>query len=131
MIHLIEVCMEDKKKWYVSWCDVQDYVKEVADRYSRASLTGVYGLPRGGLVLATMISHRMNIPMLMAPTPGCLIVDDVSDSGRSLIHFTENDTQFNQYHISTMYCDPRTSVVPEYYFGLKNNEWLVFPWEEF
>jgi hypoxanthine phosphoribosyltransferase len=116
-------------KLFVGWTDVQKYVNEVAIRYKDANITGVYGLPRGGLVLAVMLSHKMNVPMLVAPTDGCLIVDDIADSGRSLIHYTDNDTQFNKYHITTMYRHPRSVVTPEYFMFTKDDEWIVFPWE--
>ena len=93
--------------------------------------TGVYGLPRGGLVPAVMISHKLDIPLLMSPCNHCLVVDDIADSGRSLYHYTENDTQFNKYFIYTLYYAERSMVKPDYYGHLKPcNEWITFPWEK-
>lgn len=116
-------------KIFVTWSDVQKYINEVATRYKDSNINGVYGIPRGGLVLAVMLSHKMNVPMLGAPAEGCIIVDDIADSGRSLIHYTDNDTQFNKYHITTLYSHPRSVVTPEYFMFTKDNEWIVFPWE--
>ena len=59
--------------------------------------TGVYGLPRGGLIFATWLSYKLDIPLLMHAADGCIIIDDISDTGRSLYHFTENRSQFNKY----------------------------------
>ena len=119
------------RKIYVTWKDVEDFVNSLADTMDtrKKPVSGVYGLPRGGLVLAVMLSHKLNVPMLFAPADGCIIVDDIADSGRSLIHYTENDTQFNKYFIATMYYHPRSSVEPDYWVWNKEDCWIVFPWE--
>lgn len=120
------------KKYYVTWDDVDSFVNILVDKIKAEGrkFTGVYGLPRGGLVFAVMISNRLNVPMLMAPTDGCLIVDDIADSGKSLHHFTENDTQFNKYYLATMFYHQRSIVVPDYYQYYKEDRWIVFPWED-
>ena len=118
------------EKLYVTWDDVDEFVQFVADKFKHHNYTGVFGLTRGGLVLAVMLSHRLNIPLLMAPHEGCLIVDDIADSGKSLLHYTENDTQFNKYSIMTMYYHERSQVVPDFYMYNKLDRWIVFPWEE-
>lgn len=119
------------EKYYVTWDDVDTFVNVFIDKmkFQGKKFTGVYGLPRGGLVFAVMISNRLGIPMLMAPADGCLIVDDIADSGRSLYHFTENDTQFCSYFIATMFYQERSLVTPDYYFHKKDDRWIVFPWE--
>lgn len=121
----------DNEKIYVTWQMVEDYVSLVCDRYKGAGLTGVYGLPRGGLVLAVMVSHRLNIPMLMSPVRGCLIVDDICDSGESLIHYAENSSAFDKplYHITTMFYKEGAKVTPEFYVHNKYDYWIVYPWE--
>lgn len=114
----------------ISWEMVEAYVSEVALRY--ANVNGVYGIPRGGLVLAVMISHKLNIPLLMSPAKGCLIVDDICDSGESLLHYSKNSSGIEKYDykITTMFYKKNNLVKPDYYFETKKNEWVVFPWEE-
>ena len=120
------------KKYYVSWASVERFVDELIKFYDGAPLKGVYGLPRGGLVLAVMISHRMNIPLLMAPVEGCLIVDDISDTGESLIHYAKNSSALEKpkYNIATMYYRKGSQVVPDVFLDYKEDRWIVFPWEE-
>lgn len=120
------------KKYYVGWQAVERFVEELQKFYKDQPLTGVYGLPRGGLVLAVMISNRMNIPMLMAPVEGCLIVDDISDTGESLIHYAKNSSGLEKpkYHIATMYFREGSQVVPEVFLDYKKDRWIVYPWEE-
>lgn len=119
---------------YVKWEEVNRYIDSVAAYYKYAKVPGVYGLPRGGLVFATMISHKMNIPMLLAPHPDCIIVDDIADTGESLIHYQLNSSKETRpkYHITTMFAKPRSSVLPELVFTTTDDAtWIVFPWEEY
>lgn len=121
----------------VTWDDIDSWCEHLANMINtnecnikRKDLTGVYGIPRGGLVLATIMSHKLDLPMLMAPCEGCLILDDIADSGRSLIHYTDNDTQFNKYFIATYFWHPRSLVKPHMYCDEKEGgTWIVFPWE--
>lgn len=123
--------MEKKDgKTYIDWSDVNEFVLNACAHFRDKNPTGVYGVPRGGLILATLLSYKLNVPLLMAPITDCIVVDDIADSGRTLCHFTENDTQFNKYYISTMFYMKRSIVKPDYYQFLKTDEWLVFPWEE-
>lgn len=121
------------EKEYVTWQDVEKFVE-----YVRHSLdipvSGVYGLPRGGLVLAVMLSHRLGVPMLMSPAPGCLIVDDICDSGESLLHYVKNTSglplEMKAYRVATMYYrDNWLAIKPDIYLKLKGDKWIVFPWE--
>lgn len=107
-----------------TWDDVEGFV----DALSRETppVKGVYGPPRGGLVFAVMLSHRMGIPVLMAPCDGCIIVDDICDSGKTLQHYREtlNCT------IATMYYVQGASVMPDFWMLEKSRgEWVTFPWE--
>ena len=93
-------------KKYVTWEEVDNFIDKVCSRYSSTTLSGVYGLPRGGLIFAVMLSHRLNIPLLSAPSHNCLIVDDICDSGESLLHYVRNSSGeyfTDKYHIVTMY----------------------------
>lgn len=118
-------------KRFVTWEEVEQFVDQVADMYV-GLVNGVYGLPRGGLVLATMLSHRLNVPLLLGAFPGCLVVDDICDSGESLIHYIRNSSGDEKgYNVVTMfYKSNELEIFPEYYMFLKNDDWIVFPWEE-
>lgn len=118
-------------KIYVTWDEVTNFVNNLVKYFDECEIKpcGVYGIPRGGLILATLLSYKMNIPLLMAPADGCVIIDDIADSGRSLCHYTENDTQFNKYFIATLYYHQRSTVQPDYTEFEKTDEWIVFPWE--
>lgn len=111
-------------KRYVTWNQVNDYIECVSTKFSDRKLTGVYGIPRGGLVFATMLSHRLDIPLLLAPCDGCLVVDDISDTGKTLVHFQECG-----YLITTMFYKKGSLVEPHYWYAQKYDDWIVYPWE--
>lgn len=113
----------------VTWEQVEKFVDELAEIHKECHFTGVYGLPRGGLIPATMASYKLGIPLLMAPSTGCLIVDDISDTGRSLTHYRPNKTNKSKYFIATIYYHEQSLVEPDYYMKNKGQDWVVFPWE--
>ena len=115
----------------VSWQNVEEYIKKVSEKYCDMEISGVYGIPRGGLILAVLISHKLNIPLLLAPTDNCIIVDDICDSGESLLHFYKNSSgnKANKYHITTMFYKENKLVKPEFYMYEKEDKWIVYPWE--
>ena len=123
--------MEQPEKVYVSWKDMEDFANDLINEMKTSNFqpTGIYGVPRGGLILATLISYKLDIPLLLNASKGCLIVDDIADSGRTLLHYTENDTQFNKYFIATMFYHKRSIVTPNYYKFEKTDKWIIFPWE--
>ncbi len=118
-------------KVYVTYEQVHEYIEAVVKDLENKNIkpTGVYGPPRGGLIYATLLSYRLDIPLLLNAAKGCVIIDDIADSGRTLLHYTENDTQFNKYYITTMFYHKRSIVKPDFYVHEKTNDWIIFPYE--
>lgn len=121
-------------KVYITWKAVENFVdlvdKTVREKYP--NVTGVYGIPRGGLILAVMLSHKLSVPLLMSPTEDCLIVDDICDSGESLLHYVKNSSSPNKpkYITATMvYKDNRLGIKPDMYSRVKGEDWIIFSWE--
>jgi len=85
---------------------------------------GVYGVPRGGLALALSFSHALDIPLLAYPTNESLVVDDISDTGETLMYVKRK-------RIATLYTTPWTITEPDYHVSVKENksDWIVYPWE--
>lgn len=117
----------DNNKLIVEWSDVDEYINKVAGLICRSNTTisGVYGIPRGGLIFAVMLSHRLNIPLLSAPCKDCLVIDDIADTGKTLVHYKESG-----YCITTMFYHPQSCVIPDYWHHKKEDCWVVYPWEE-
>lgn len=113
------------KKKFLDWNEFEDMIWRMQKMTEGKNFTGVYGIPRGGMVIAVVISNRLNLPMLTAPCKGCLVVDDLSDTGITLKHYQDCG-----YFIATWGCKDKTIVTPDWYYDkFEDDDWIVFPWE--
>lgn len=109
----------------VSWNDVEKFVSSCTSWVkSNVDVTGVYAVPRGGLVLGTMLSHSLDVPMLASPSKGCLIVDDISDTGKTLYGLSRRGT-----FTACMFYKKGSLVEPDFWMSEKVDSWIKFPWE--
>ena len=88
------------------------------------SIDSVMGLPRGGLIPAVMVSHRLGLPLVTLPEPHTLVIDDIADSGVTL-------TNTPGIYTAVLHYKPHTSVFkPDLYSVLyKGDDFLQYPWE--
>ena len=108
----------------LSWADFDRALDSAVARLASSSLSGVYGVPRGGLVLAVCLSHRLGIPLLEQPQAGCLVVDDIYETGRTVAPYRERSDLTTLVWIS--------KVPPLWWQALEvqvDPEWILFPWE--
>ena len=85
----------------------------------------IYGIPRGGLVVAVRLSHLLDLPLILDPREiqsNTLVVDDIADSGKTLEKFKNNI-------IATLYYNEKSPVTPKFWIFKKKDRWIVFPWE--
>ena len=111
---------------FVSWEEYEDMVSSLKKliRDSKIVFDGVYGIPRGGLILAVSLSHELNLPLLIYPTTNTLVVDDISDEGKTL-------SSLKNRKIATLFSTPWTKIKPDWFIKEKENKdsWIIFPWE--
>jgi len=119
------------EKFYVTWDEVEKLV-DLLSRQIKGSLHPVkyiFGLQRGGLIPAVMLSHKLGIPMTQDLTrQNILIVDDICDSGETFKEF------FLEYPNSIFAClhfKPHTSDFNPDFSANKFflDDWIVYPWE--
>ena len=109
---------------YFSWNEFDKSVNHIANKCLLWKLSGIYGVPRGGLCLAVALSHKLNLEIIEKPIKNSLIVDDVFETGLTLsiykniegakhfVLFSKKDPSWwNTVNLS------------------KKKEWIVFPWE--
>ena len=109
----------------LSWAQFDQAVQLLASRFADSSVTGVYGVPRGGLCLAVALSHAIERPLLSVPEPSALIVDDVYETGRTLQALKSQVPQASfAVWVSKSSPDWWTAAVVAV-----SSEWVVFPWE--
>ena len=109
---------------HITWDDAETFVKKAAAAFPE--VIGVYGPARGGLPLAVMFSHLAGVPLLEAPCPGCLVIDDICDTGRTLYA----QSQKADRRVATLAYKRQASFEPDLWLvEAPDNEWVVFPWE--
>lgn len=115
-----------------TWEEVGAYLNAVAQRVDPHDFSGVYGVPRGGSVLGAWLSHKLYLPLLSKPEPGCIIIDDICDSGRTLRDLLNSPEigSPNNCYITVMFYRPQGYGPADYYFKEKGDKWIVFPWEQ-
>jgi len=126
--------MEDKKIIKVSWSEfINDIINLIIKlkEYNGLTFNKVYGIPRGGLIPAVIISHLLEIPLVISESKinsKTLVIDDISDSGITL-------KKLNKHHkigmTATLWIMDKTEFTPDIYLRIKNNyQWVIFPWEK-
>jgi uncharacterized protein len=73
-------------KIYLSWDDVSDLVDILCEKIitEQPQIDSVFGIARGGMIPAVMISHRLNLPWSNVMLPNTLVIDDICDTGHTL-----------------------------------------------
>jgi len=118
---------EEQKKEYCTWECIRELIGQKLPEIKQKNYKNIYGIPRGGLVIATIISYKLSLPILMKKediTNKTLIVDDICDSGKTLKEYKDKET-------FTIFYKKEAQIKPTYYSKIINQEtWIVFPWEE-
>jgi uncharacterized protein len=120
-------------KKFITWGDIDDAVERLAINITNSNIEimAIGGLPRGGLIPAVMLSHKMNIPFVsqayLAQIPGnILIVDDICDTGKTLKRFKFE----SNIYTATLHYKISAEYEPHFWWRLApENEWIVYPWE--
>jgi|TARA_R100001530_G_C4307705_1_gene152163 hypoxanthine phosphoribosyltransferase len=95
-------------------------IKETERKFSK-----VYGIPRGGSIIAVYLSHYLNIPIAdIVFDQTTLIVDDIADTGKTLKPYSE------AFFTATLHYKSRSIVTPDIYIKkVENKDWIVYPYE--
>ena len=109
---------------YFTWNDFDKSIEHIANKCNSLELSGIYGIPRGGLCMAVALSHKLNINLISEPIKNSLIVDDVYETGITLNTFKDIE--------GAMFFVLFSKIKPKWWNTVhisKEKEWIVFPWE--
>lgn len=118
----------DKSRIKLSWDDITDLVDKLCEQIplELPLVDSVYGFPRGGLIPAVMISHRLNLPFVNVIGKNTLVIDDICDSGVTL----QNSPGL--YHAVLIHKPHTACFTPDIWGKLhEGDEWLIYPWESY
>ena len=118
-------------KKYISWDELDLMVDELCDMIPENQYEGIYAIPRGGLIIGVMMSHKLGLPLIdrLQGYYGkkFLIVDDIADTGKTLEQLRAE--VYKNAHTATIHYHEQSSVVPDYWTNKKGDRWIVYPWE--
>ena len=142
----------------VSWADTSKLCEGLASSIVSAGFRPdmIVGISRGGLVPARILSDILGVrelftirvsfytgvgktataPKIVQPLverlegKKILLVDDVSDTGRSLIVAKEHLREMGakEVKVATLHFKPHSKFRPDFFVG-ETDAWLVYPWE--
>ena len=150
--------MEKLKLSHLSWDDIQRLSEKVTEKIASNGFIPdlVVAISRGGFDPARIICDQLlikrlasiqieyysginetnAIPKIVFPLNAdiknlkVLVVDDVSDSGKSLIHAKEYLEELGpkEVKVATLHYKPWSKYRPDYY-AKKVDAWIIYPWE--
>jgi hypoxanthine phosphoribosyltransferase len=113
-------------KIYLSWDDTIDLVDKLCYKIitDLPNIDSIYGIKRGGLIPAVMISHKLGLPWSDVMLPNTLVIDDIADTGETLKNTVGCYTAVLHYK-------PHTSCyMPNLWAHVhEGDEWINYPWE--
>src|SRR5881396_2402761 len=115
-----------------SWRDFEDDVRRILQFLSLAGrdgpYTGIFAIPRGGLVLGVRLSHELDLPLIWGGvTKDVLIVDEICDKGSTLQPYIDRGCDSIVIHRRE-----GSSIRPTFWaqeVPLYNHTYVVYPWE--
>lgn len=153
-----ELTMADLKFLFLTWDDVQRLSEKVSDLIKDSGYKPdlMIAISRGGFDPARIMSDQLNIrklaslqiiyytgmntrmdaPEVLFPLNAqieglkVLVVDDVSDSGNSLIVVKKyvEEKGASEVRLATLHHKPWSKFMPDFY-AEEVDKWIIYPWE--
>lgn len=95
----------------------------------------IVAINRGGNIIGTILSHKTRLPLVVLDKEEVLdvrgkilILDDISDTGRTLLKVISNLQSGTSYKTATLHIQPHTHHKPNYYVST-TRVWVTYPYE--
>lgn len=124
-------------KIFYTWTELENAVNYITNQIKERcyQIDAIYGIPRGGLIVAVLLSHKLDKPLildlLIAQDKRILIVDDISDTGKTFLKlFDKLYPREMTYRpiTASIHFKPGSRFVPDIYW-CETEDWIVYPWE--
>lgn len=117
-------------KEYYTWAQFDEDCRKITAWAKGCNLKNIFGIPRGGLMVGVRLSHLLNLPIILDVkdiTEMTLVVDDISDSGKTLKALQTKIGNL-PVTVATLFCKRESTFIPAF-FCREKTKWVVFPWE--
>jgi hypoxanthine phosphoribosyltransferase len=113
-------------KIHLSWDDINNLIDTLCEKIitEQPNIDSVFGLKRGGLIPAVMVSHKLGLPWSDVMYPNTLVIDDICDTGVTLKNTVG-------VYTAVLHHKPHTSCyTPNIYAQIhEGDEFIYYPWE--
>jgi hypoxanthine phosphoribosyltransferase len=143
----------------LSWTDIEQAVNIIINRIGNKKYDYVIGIANGGLIPATLIAKKLKLKTMSVGLESyenkdfknvtlwseinkrlyilqqqglCLLVDDISDSGKSFDYIKNAYLKKEEILCDTasLVVKPKTTFMPDYFaMSVHTDTWVKFPWE--
>lgn len=148
---------KETKRLKLSWNTIHDSIEALAYMVSPYNPNLIIGVSRGGLIPATLLSHKLNVPMAVITASAyegtrrtlqkpividgwkpeydscdVVVVDDIIDSGdtfRSILSITGSLAKFRFATIVNKQCT-QFPAFTRFFAQVPKDVWVQFPWEQ-
>lgn len=103
----------------LTWQDIDNIINKLSPELT--GFNNIYAIPRGGLIPAVILSHKLNISITNKIDSKTLILDDICDSGFTIEKF------LNTNKVACLITLSNTDII--YGKQYEKNTWIEFPWE--
>lgn len=112
----------------ITYQELEEGCRELAAKILNGSTIkyeSIYAVPRGGVPIALMLNQHLKLKWVdneQQIDSKTLIVDDISDTGRTLKRFTNN-------HTATFHLKPASECKPTWCVE-ETDDWIEYPYEQ-
>ncbi|MFN3527886.1 MAG: TIGR00725 family protein [Candidatus Altarchaeaceae archaeon] len=151
----LKILQEKEGFLELSWNDIERMCKKLKEKIN-FDADIIVGISRGGLVPARILSDLLDIKnleiikiesytgigtkkepkitrelLIDIKDKNVLLVDDVADTGESLILAKEYLLKKfpKNLKIATLHYKPKSKIIPDYYVE-ETEKWIIYPWEK-
>ena len=144
-------------KLFLDWNDLEEKINSLVEKTGK-EYSGIMCIATGGLVIGKLIADHTGLPLYVIAAQSyekgeeaqkelqigtisnigtikgkILLVDDLSDTGKTLIRIMEEIKKecplVSQMSTATIYKKPHAKFTPDYYVE-EIDKWVVFPYEK-
>lgn len=114
----------------MTWEEFEHGCKKIMEFFtiSKIKIENIYGIPKGGLVVAVRLCSLLNKELIIDETKitkDTLIVDDIIDTGKTTEKYRKKGM-----NIAVLYYNPSLCPYPPLcWIYQKVGKWVIFPWE--
>lgn len=116
-------------KTFYTWQQLDEDKWKIAEWMNGKNFANIYGIPRGGLVVATVLSYITGLPVIFDIkdiTQRTAVVDDIIDTAATVERVFYKISA--RPLVASIYAHRDAKIKPDFYVHVKE-VWIVFPWE--